>query len=85
MSLKRAKRGRKGFKGAIAEEVAGTVHGIPQYASLFHPVADVASPTSSVPIFSANANGFLHALPWQPNWPKGGFSPPIYDEFCAFS
>ena len=52
MALERVKRGRKGFKGAIVEEVAGIIHGVPQHASLFCPVADVASPTSSVPIFS---------------------------------
>ena len=52
MSLKRAKRGRKGFEGAIGEEVAGTVHGVPQHASSLSPVADVPSPTSSVQIFS---------------------------------
>ena len=29
----REKRARKGFKGAVWEEVAGIVHGVPQHAS----------------------------------------------------
>ena len=52
MPLKRAKQARKGVNGAIGEEEVGIMHGVPQHASLFNPIADVPSPTSSVPIFS---------------------------------
>ena len=52
MSLERAKRARKGFEGGMMVEVAGIVSGVPQHASLCGPLADILSPTSSVPIFS---------------------------------
>ena len=48
------KRARKGFEGGIMVKVGGIGFGVPQHASLFSPiaVADIPSPTSSVPIFS---------------------------------
>ena len=42
-------------KGGIGGKVVGTVPGVPQHASLFSPVADVPSPTNSVPIFSLDS------------------------------
>ena len=50
--LKRSKRARKGFDGGTEGEVMGIILGVPQHASLFSPVANVPSPTSSVPISS---------------------------------
>ena len=53
MSLERAKRARKGFEGGmIMVKVVGIVFGVLQHASLCSPVADIPSPTNSVPIFS---------------------------------
>ena len=52
ISLARAKRARTGFEGGIGGGMAGIILGVPQHASLFSPVADVPSPTNSVPIFS---------------------------------
>ena len=45
MSLERASTS----EGGIMVEVALIVYGDPQHASLFSPVADIPSPTSSVP------------------------------------
>ena len=50
MSFKQAKRARKGFNGNVRGEVAGIVHGVPQHASLFSPVADIPSRTRWVSI-----------------------------------
>ena len=44
MSVKRAKRTRKGFEGGKREEVAGINLGVPQHASLFSPVASIPPP-----------------------------------------
>ena len=52
MSLEQAKQTRKGFEGGIMVEVAGMVSGVPQHASLCSPIADIPTPTSSVPILS---------------------------------
>ena len=52
MSLEQAKRARKGFKGGVEGEVAGNVLAVPKHASLFSLVADIPSPTSSVPMFN---------------------------------
>ena len=49
MSLERA---RNGFKGEVGGEVAASVLGVPQHASLFSPVADIPSPTNLVPLLS---------------------------------
>ena len=43
-------RVRKDFEGGRMVEVVGIVFGVPQHASLCSPVADIPSPTSSVPI-----------------------------------
>ena len=51
MSLKPAKRAKKGFKGGVRGEAAGAL-GVPQHTSLSSPVAHIPSSTSSVPIFS---------------------------------
>ena len=48
MSLERAKRVRKGFKGGMKEALAEIVLGVPQHASLLSPPTDVPFPTSSV-------------------------------------
>ena len=52
MSLKRAKSARKGFEGGIMVEVAGIASCVPRHASLCKPLANIPSPTSTVPIFS---------------------------------
>ena len=51
LSSKQSKQGRV-FQDGIMVEVVGIVSVVPQHAALCSPVADIPSPTGSVPIFS---------------------------------